>query len=233
MNQHCFFRLTSALAALLALGMPLHAANLTGKWAWTIETPDGTTFESMMHAKQDGEKLTGHVSRPGSDDQLKLEKGKVVENKVSFTVKPDFQGNIITVDYSGKRDGNQIKGTINVVDFGAELQWHAKRVQDNADPTGQWDWTLATPDGNEVGATLTFSKQGGKLSGELIADNWAVELDETKVQGKTIQFAARNPNTGQEYALAGKITGKSMNGKVSFTNDSGEEISLSWKAKKR
>lgn len=185
-----------------------------------------------MKAKQDGKKLLGHLSRPGSDDKLEIKKGKVDGNDVSFTVVPNFQGGEITVEYSGRLKGDKIDGVLRVVEFDTELEWHAARVAEDADPTGNWNWVLSTPNGNELEATLELSLKDGKVIGELIADNWAMEIEKGMIKGDQLSFQTTNPNSGQKYLSKGTIKGKSLTGKVTFTNDSGEDVELDWAARK-
>lgn len=214
-------------------GSIANAASVTGKWKWTIETPDGNVFKSVMNAKQVDSKLTGTISRPESEDKLELQKGKVEGNKVSFTIVPDFDGNKITIEYSGTLKGDKIDGGLRVVEFDAELDWHASRIVEDVNPAGTWDWSLSTPDGGTMEATLELFLKKEKLSGEFVADAWAMELEETKISGNKISFLTINPNNDQKYLSKGTIDGKKMAGTVSFTNDSGEEISLEWSAKKK
>ena len=225
--------LSLALAASLLVGSPTYAGDASGKWAWTIETPDGNSIKSMMTSKQDGTKLTGYLTSAGSDNQLKLQKGTVDENEISFTVVPNFNGGDITVEYSGKLKGDKIDGVLRVVEFDAELEWHAKRQQEDIDPSGDWDWALTTPNGNRLEASLELVVKKGKLLGEIISDNWAMELEEAKISGNKISFKTTNANSDQKYASIGTIKGNKISGTVSFTNDNGEPTELQWTAKRR
>ena len=233
MKRNRIFSLSLILAASVLGNALIHAGDASGKWAWTIETPDGNSIKSMMTSKQEGTMLTGYLTRPGSDDQLKLQKGKVEENEISFTVVPNFNGGDITVEYSGKLKGDKIDGVLRVVEFDAELEWHALRQEEDVDPSGDWDWTLETPNGNRLEASLELSVKKGKLIGELIADNWAMELEEAKISGNKISFKTTNANNDQKYSSEGKIKGNTIFGKVSFTNDSGDATELEWTAKRR
>lgn len=224
-------RLTT-LTLLILTALSVEAADITGKWAWTIKTPDGNSIKSAMDAKQEGSKFTGQLSRPGSEDTLEIQKGKVDGNDVSFTVIPTFQGGEITVEYSGRLKEDKIDGVLRVVEFDTELEWHAARVAEDVDPSGNWDWALSTPNGNQLEATLELSLKNGKVIGELIADNWTMEIENGKIAGNKLSFQTTNPNSGQKYLSTGTIKGKKMRGKVAYTNDGGDEIELEWTAKK-
>jgi hypothetical protein len=84
------------------------AADITGKWKGTVETPRGAQELSFdFHA--DGAKLTGTVTSPrGTSD---ITEGKIDGNTITFQQKISFNGNDFTIDYSGKVDGDTIKFT--------------------------------------------------------------------------------------------------------------------------
>ena len=185
-----------------------------------------------MTATQEGTKLTGTLSRPESEDKLELLNGKVEGDKVSFKVIPNFDGNEITVEYSGTLKGDKIEGGLRVVEFDAELEWHANRIVENVNPSGDWDWSLSTPNGDTMEATLELFLKEEKLTGELVADAWAMELEDAKISGNKISFRTTNASNDQKYLSKGTIKGKNIAGTVSFTNSDGEEVSLEWSAKK-
>jgi hypothetical protein len=89
------------------------AADLTGKWSATVETPRGTqniTFDF----KADGATLTGKVSSPRGDSDIT--DGKIDGANVSFSQVVNFNGNVMTINYTGKVDGDTIKFTRTVGD---------------------------------------------------------------------------------------------------------------------
>jgi hypothetical protein len=85
--------------------------DVTGAWAFTIDTGGGTGTPSVTF-KQDGEKLTGHYSSQvlGERDFT----GTVKGNAIQFTFNAEAQGQQIDVAYSGTVDGNTMKGTVNM-----------------------------------------------------------------------------------------------------------------------
>jgi hypothetical protein len=101
---------------------PQKPVNVTGTWASTVESPQGS-ISSTANYKQDGETLTGtHVGQYG---ELPL-KGTVKGSAITYTVTVDMGGQALTITYSGKVDGDTIAGT---ADFGgmASGGWTAKR----------------------------------------------------------------------------------------------------------
>ena len=84
------------------------AADITGKWTGTVETPRGTqnlTFDF----KVDGTTLTGKITTPRGESDIT--DGKIDGDNVSFTQKVSFNGNDFTINYAGKVDGDSIKFT--------------------------------------------------------------------------------------------------------------------------
>ena len=93
-----------ALCAICAL-----AADVTGTWKGSIETPNGSR-EVTMHLKADGAKLTGTVS--GRQGDVEIQDGKVDGDNVSFNfVRGEFK-----MEYKGKVSGDEIKFDISIGD---------------------------------------------------------------------------------------------------------------------
>lgn len=153
--------LTSLLAvAVLALGTlaQVHAADdkkadATGTWTWTqvlrADAPaPATPRKSTLKLKADGEKLTGTLSQPArarrgaaaadpapaapAPVETEITDGKVKGADISFSVKRTSGANEMVIKYSGKVDGDTIKGKTEFPGRnGAEptsRDWEAKRV---------------------------------------------------------------------------------------------------------
>jgi hypothetical protein len=97
--------------------------DVTGKWAFAVETAAGSGTP-VMTFKQDGEKLTGHYSgQLGEADLTGTVKGQAIEFKFSV----DAQGTSINAVYSGTVDGKDtMKGKVDLVGLG-EGTFTAKR----------------------------------------------------------------------------------------------------------
>jgi hypothetical protein len=83
--------------------------DVTGAWAFTIETGNGTASPSVTF-KQDGEKLTGHYSSQvlGERDFT----GTVKGNAINFTIDADIQGQAVKITYSGTVEKDTMKGKV-------------------------------------------------------------------------------------------------------------------------
>jgi len=88
--------------------------NVTGKWAFNVETGAGSGAPTMTF-KQDGEKLTGHYTGTfGEADLTGTVKGADIT--ISFSV--DAQGTKISEIYTGTVDKDTMKGKIVIEGLG-------------------------------------------------------------------------------------------------------------------
>ena len=102
------------------------AADISGNWKGTAETPNGTVERTFVF-KVDGHKLTGETTS-NMFGKSTIEDGKVDGDDVSFTLTVNVQGNEGKVNYKGKVDGDTIKFTVEVQAVGQTLEMVAKRV---------------------------------------------------------------------------------------------------------
>lgn len=98
-------------------------ANVTGEWAFTVETPQGSGTPSFTF-KQDGEKLTGNYKGQFGEAPVT---GTVKGGEIKFTIKISAQGQELTITYTGKIESkDSMKGTAVLGELG-EATWTAKR----------------------------------------------------------------------------------------------------------
>ena len=108
----------------LAMASAAAAAELSGKWQGTMQTPDGQSLEINFTFQVTGEKLTGTVSNTYGEEQIS--EGTVKGDDVSFVV--NAGGGQFRITYKGKVTGEDIKFTVGIGDMGnGELT--AKRVK--------------------------------------------------------------------------------------------------------
>ncbi len=124
--------------ALLVCGFSLFAADATGTWSWTMQgrggqPAQGQERKTTLKLKVEGEKLTGTLITPGRQGgdprETAIEEGKVKGNEISFQITREFNNQKMVQKYSGKVDGDAIKGKI-AFDRNGETQsrdWEAKR----------------------------------------------------------------------------------------------------------
>jgi hypothetical protein len=106
------------LISLLALGVAMFGADITGKWTGKIETPNGSRDVNMTF-KADGATLTGSVS--GRNGDTPIENGKIDGDNISFTVTRSFNGNEFKTNYKGTVAGDTIKLNFQMRDNTIEM----------------------------------------------------------------------------------------------------------------
>jgi hypothetical protein len=102
-------------------------ADPSGTWTWTVNTPNGQSFESTATFKREGDKVTGTVS--GRRGDTAISDGQFKDGTLTFTVMREREGRKMVSKFQGKVDANAIKGTMTM-DRGDGAQsrpWEAKR----------------------------------------------------------------------------------------------------------
>jgi hypothetical protein len=123
-------RLMTAVVALVFVGLvgPIIAAdNPTGTWKWTASF-GGQDREQTLTLKLEGDKLTG--SMPGRDNEVtQISDASFKDNKLSFSVTREFNGQKRTTKYEGTLSGDTIKGKTTRERDGnvTSTDWEAKR----------------------------------------------------------------------------------------------------------
>ena len=97
-----------ALMAILTFSFIASAADVTGKW--TAEVPGrGGSQTTTFNFKVDGAALTGTVANQRGDSPIS--NGKVDGDKILFSQVLSFNGNDITLSYTGVVKGDTIEIT--------------------------------------------------------------------------------------------------------------------------
>ena len=129
-------------------------ADATGTWTWTQQqqgrgganaNTNATPAKSTLKLKAEGEKLTGTLSQPARGGgrgqpgaaaapapvETEISDGKVKGDEISFSVKRTFGQNEIVIKYTGKVDGDTIKGKTDMPGRNGgdptSRDWEAKR----------------------------------------------------------------------------------------------------------
>jgi len=89
--------------------------DVTGKWAFAVETSAGSGTPTIT-LKQDGEKLAGHYSGQLGEADLT---GSVKGQDVSFKFTVDVQGNVLECTYTGTAENKDaMKGKVSIAGLG-------------------------------------------------------------------------------------------------------------------
>ncbi len=109
---------------LICAGIAL-AADATGTWKASIETPNGT-IETTFLLKVDGAKITGSMNSEQMGES-KISEGKVDGDNISFAVVREFNGNEFRINYKGKVTDTEIKFTGDIPGMDRTFEFTAKK----------------------------------------------------------------------------------------------------------
>lgn len=117
------FCLQFAIIALALATISVSAqSSIAGEWDGQFETPGGARPFKLVLAV-DGEKITGTAKRASGDVPVE---GTIKGNDVTFAYTINYGGNMLTMTFTGKLNGDKMSGTVS---FGgnAEESWSASR----------------------------------------------------------------------------------------------------------
>lgn len=111
---------------ILLLGTAVTSAqtnSVAGEWDAIYNTPGGArTFKLVFSV--DGEKITGTAKRSNGDVPLT---GTIKGDDISFYYTISYNGNAVTLSFSGKVKGDSMGGTVYFNDSASD-EWSAKRT---------------------------------------------------------------------------------------------------------
>lgn len=117
-------RILTSSFAFCVLTVAALAADPTGTWKWTVQSPAGEIATTLKLESKDGQ-LAGTYSNQFGSSAIKNASFK--DDVLAFDVVRDFGGNTFVIKYRGKIDGDAIQGTIDADGMG-KLDWNAKRA---------------------------------------------------------------------------------------------------------
>jgi len=118
-----FKRMLFLMTALFAITFVMRAADVTGKWTAQVAGRNGNNQEMTFQLKADGNTLTGTVAGGGGGGRRggggggggaaaagprQISDGKIDGDKVSFTVKTEFNGQTRSTTYTGTVSGDTL-----------------------------------------------------------------------------------------------------------------------------
>jgi len=121
--------LVAGLALALITVVQAAGADVTGKWTAQVPGRNGQTREQTFTFKADGEKLTGNLTR--GDQKTEIKEGSIKNGAVAFVVVRERNGQEFKTKYTGKLDGDTIKG-FTIRDRNGQEQkreWTANRAK--------------------------------------------------------------------------------------------------------
>lgn len=112
----------------LSFAAAAFAGDPTGTWKFTAEGPNGRSVESTLVLKLEGQKLSGTIeNKAGKAD---ISDAKFENDQLSFTVDRKVRRRSIEIHYSGKLEGDTIKGSIQATGRegkNIDIPWEASR----------------------------------------------------------------------------------------------------------
>jgi hypothetical protein len=121
-----------SVAALLGgVSVARAADNATGTWKWQVTRQDNK-IDLTLKLKQEGDKVTGTLSGMGNQE-VAIKDGTVKDGTISFAVtRKGRDDQEWTSKYSGKIEGDTIKGKIDTERNGEtrSRDWEAKRSKE-------------------------------------------------------------------------------------------------------
>ncbi|MDR0352634.1 MAG: hypothetical protein LBI02_04540 [Opitutaceae bacterium] len=119
---------TCTVASVCAAASACAAADPSGVWKFEFEGAQGRKLESTLTLKLDGGRLTGVIDNRGG--KVKISDAKFEGDRVSFNVVHNIRRREFVTSYSGRLDGDTIKGTVSTRDRDGRMrsrEWEAKR----------------------------------------------------------------------------------------------------------
>lgn len=122
-------RILAALAAIV-MTTGAFAADIAGNWKWTSQGQNGTQENTAKFEMKEG-KLTGTVTNPRGEAPISA--ATLKDGALAFSVEREYNGNKMVIKYTGKFEGDTIKGSIerpgrNGGDA-TKVDWSATRVK--------------------------------------------------------------------------------------------------------
>ncbi len=111
----------------LAAATAAFAADPTGTWKWSVQSPNGEIQTTLKLESKDG-KLAGSYSNQFGDTTIS--NVSFADDVLAFEVIRDLGGSQFVVKYRGKLEADAIKGSIEAPgpDGTMKFDWNAKRI---------------------------------------------------------------------------------------------------------
>jgi hypothetical protein len=92
-----------------ALALALWAAGISGIWSGQIVDRNGDAQDFSFRFAQSGDALTGKMY--GDNESTPIAEGKIVGNRITFTVTNELNGQVSKFVYTGTMSGDEIEVT--------------------------------------------------------------------------------------------------------------------------
>ena len=169
-----------------------HMDRIVGAWTWTSKQSDGELFTSVMDISlEESGSLMGGIRNP-EGERIPFESVNLKGDQIQVVVDHEIMGQAFKASYGGKVTGSNIEGEV-VIRFQDRILrrgWKARRLLEFP-LTGEWDWKLSTPDGNELKATLIIHQNAEGVSGRLESDQFNMPLQDISFNAGLLKFVTK------------------------------------------
>ena len=223
--------MNASLSLLFLAALPGLAADLTGRWKAEFDTQPGKQTY-LYDLKTEGGNVTGKATGDINGENkhtVEIKDGKLVGDTVTFVEMFEFQGNELTITYSGKLAGDEIKFTRRVGDIATE-ELVARREKGAGAPAtatgkaaGKWQGEFESRIGLQK-YLFDFRVKDGTLIAKAVAEareeKRDVEFTEPNLSGDTITFVEMRQIQDNEIRI--EYTGKVGDQGIQFTRKAGD-----------
>ena len=198
---------------LATIGLPtaLGAADPGGRWKAEFDTQVGKQ-SYLYEFRVEGNRLTGSATGDINGENRRtaeIRDGQVDGDTVRFVENFEFQGNPITIRYTGRLAGDEIRFTRAVGDFATE-ELVARREAAAPAVEGRWQGEVESPAGLQK-YLFEFTRRDGALTARATAEareqRREVEFTEVTLAGDTLRFVETRKIQENEIRIeyAGKV----------------------------
>jgi hypothetical protein len=123
-------KMIAAFLAACCFTLAALAGDPSGVWKWTTQGRDGQNFESTLKLDYKDGKLSGTIT--GRGGEAPISEASVKDDAIAFAVEREFNGNKFVIKYTGKLEGDSIKGSSVFPRPDGETmtrEWNAQRVK--------------------------------------------------------------------------------------------------------
>lgn len=118
-----FKKLSFGILLVTCLSLMVFAADISGTWEITYQTPEGE-FALEMSIEQDGENIK--VTMEGMQGEEMVGEGTFKDNKAEWSVTISTPNGDFTINYSGTLEDDILSGEAEMGDYGS-MEWTAKK----------------------------------------------------------------------------------------------------------
>ena len=203
------------------------AAAVDGRWEGKMKSPEGEDMQLAFSLKAEAERLSGSVATPNGD--LPISDGKIKGDDFSFVV--DVGGNAI--DHQGKISGDTMRMKILLSeDRTVEVTLTRVSGAAAADPSGDWKWSLTTPNGDTFAVSLRLELKNGQLTGFYAGQPGGAPISDASFKDGAIAFSVVREFDGNKFVIKyqGRLEGDALKGTAEIPAQGVEPIRMDWNA---